>query len=82
MSASEPKEGNKDIDSVCKCRWECPMKGDCKAENIIYCAEVTQTNDDNTTKIYKYFSLTANKFIVRYRNHVHSFRNPVNQKAT
>ena len=82
MSASDPKEDGIDRDSVCRCRGECPMNGECKAENIIYCADVTQINNDNTRKIYKYFGLTANKFIVRYRNHVHSFRNPANEKAT
>ena len=34
------------------------------------------------TKLYKYFGLTSTQFIVRYRNHKHSFSNIKLEKST
>ena len=55
----------------CNCRKssECPLKGKCKIESIVYKATVTY---ENTEKIY--IGLSGGSFKDRYRNHMKSFK--------
>ena len=65
----------------CRCRGVCPVEGQCKSSNIIYCATI-KTFENGKNKIAKYFGQTATTFIVRYRNHKHSFGNKKLIKST
>ena len=63
----------------CRCRVDCPLSGDCKTRNIVYCASVKVENE-NIEK--KYYGLTSVEFILRYRNHKFSFNNKKYSKST
>ena len=49
-------------------KYQCPMEGKCRAKNIVYCANI-KTETEGAMKTYKYYGMTSNEFIVRYRNH-------------
>lgn len=59
---------------TCNCRRteECPAKGECLTESVIYQAECI-ASDRPEKKIY--IGLTSNQFKTRYRNHMKSFNN-------
>ena len=52
----------------CNCRLpnECPLNGKCLTENLVYKAEITTTNVEET-KIY--IGMTSGTFKKRYANH-------------
>ena len=58
-------------DRNCNCRQPdlCPVNGYCLSSNVIFKAEVT-TDDNNNTR--SYIGATANNFKTRYRNHCKS----------
>ena len=58
---------------TCNCRVcnECPMAGNCLSKSVVYQADVT-TDDNNETR--SYIGITANRFKERYRNHIKSFQ--------
>ena len=66
---------NRSTEDKCNCRKkdECPLPGKCLTKNIIYKAEVSTTDQDQTTKTY--IGMTSNEFKQRYRNHEKSFNN-------
>jgi hypothetical protein len=55
----------------CNCRQRdaCPVEGKCLSESVIYQADVS-TADNNETK--SYIGITGGKFKCRYRNHIKS----------
>jgi len=59
--------------TTCNCRKkeECPLKGACLSEGVIYQAVVTTPN--NRTKTY--VGLTTTNLKTRWRNHQTSFNN-------
>ena len=61
------------VPRTCNCQRpvECPIPGNCLTKSVVYQAEVT-TNDNDETK--KYIGITANEFKQRYRNHAKSFQ--------
>ena len=65
----------------CNCRQtdKCPTQGKCLQKSVVYQAEVTAT-DNNETKIY--IGVTANDFKARYRNHQKSLNNRRYQNET
>ena len=58
---------------TCNCRKkeDCPLKGTCLSEGVIYQATVTSPNNCTAT----YVGLTATNFKTRWRNHQTSFNN-------
>ena len=52
----------------------CPLDGHCLATNIIYHAEVTETDTENKQTIRKYVGLTEGDFKSRLGNHKKSFK--------
>ena len=58
----------------CNCRnqEQCPTQGHSLQDNVVYKAEVT-TTDNNETK--SYIGVTANAFKTRFRNHTKSLNN-------
>ena len=65
----------------CNCRQpdQCPIQGNCLKTNVIYKAEVT-TTDNNETRTY--IGVTANDFKTRYRNHSKSLNNKIYHNET
>ena len=66
---------------LCNCRNhnQCPMQGNCLQANVVYKAEIT-TTDNNETKTY--IGVTANEFKIRFRNHTKSINNIKYQNET
>ena len=66
-------------DKPCNCRVkpECPLRGNCLVQSVVYKATVTH---DNTTATY--IGLAGGTFKERYRNHTKSFRNNKYEKET
>ena len=66
---------------LCNCRNhnQCPMQGNCLQANVVYKAEIT-TADNNETKTY--IGVTANEFKIRFRNHTKSINNIKYQNET
>jgi len=71
----------KDDKYGCNCRVknECPLNGECKTPNIIYCAKVKIENDPNEKT---YIGLCETAFKTRYSNHLKSFRHEKHKKET
>ena len=69
------------LTKTCNCRQQhlCPTDGNCLNSNVIYKAEVT-TTDNNETKTY--IGVTACDFKTRYRNHIKSITNAKYRKET
>ena len=65
---------------ACNCRKknECPLKGDCRKESVIYKCEVTAPNLEKKA----YIGLTEKQFKVRYHGHTQSFRNEKYKNST
>ena len=61
----------------CKVAEDCPLRGKCLSESIVYKATVTH---DNENKVY--FGLTGGTFKERYRNHTKSIRNKKYENET
>lgn len=55
----------------CRVKCDCPLQNKCLTTQIVYQAEVTNDNDDES-KIY--IGHTSTSFKERYRNHTKSFR--------
>ena len=70
------KEPTKERDCNCRKKDECPLRGKCCRQTVIYKAELKTAN---TTK--NYIGCTENEFKTRYNGHVDSFRNE-NKKKT
>ena len=51
---------------------QCPMQGNCLQANVVYKADIT-TTDNNETKTY--IGVTANDFMTGFRNHTKSINN-------
>lgn len=71
---NQPQTNNNTDHRQCNCRHpeECPIEGKCLQKNVVYKADVT-TTDNNETRTY--IGVTANAFKTRHRNHTKSFRN-------
>ena len=71
---NQTKPTNTNSTRHCNCRQpdQCPIHGNCLKTNVIYKAEVTKT-DNNETRTY--IGVTANDFKTRYRNHSKSLKN-------
>ena len=54
----------------CRIRANCPLKGDCQVENVIYKTKIRTNND---TRFY--IGSTEGSFKIRYNTHTSSFRN-------
>ena len=65
---------------TCNCRKkdECPLKGTCLSEGVIYQATVTSLNNRSET----YVGLTATNFKARWINHQTSFNNEISKNST
>ena len=65
---------------TCNCRKkeECPLKGTCPSEGVIYQATATSPNNCIET----YIGLTATNFKARWRNHQTSFNNEKSKNST
>ena len=63
----------------CRNRNDCPIQGDCLQTNVVYKAEIT-TTDNNETKTY--IGVTANEFKTRFRNHTKSIKSTKYQNET
>ena len=65
---------------LCNCRKkdECPLKGKCLTDKVVYRAIVNVQND---TKTEDYIGITGNKFKTRYTQHKSSFK-PSNIQST
>ena len=57
----------------------CPMQGNCLQANVVYKAEIT-TADNNETKTY--IGVTANEFKIRFRNQTKSINETENSKSS
>ena len=68
---SQKKECN------CRKKEDCPLKGQCQKQNIIYQAEV---KSDNVTETY--IGLTSTTFKSRFNNHKSSFNNEGKKLST
>ena len=51
---------------------QCPIEGKCLQTNVVYKADIT-TTENNDTKTY--IGVTSNDFTTRYRNHCESINN-------
>ena len=76
------KEDSKNTNSKCNCinKVQCPLNGNCLAENIIYEAKIT--SDQRNYKESVYFGLSETTFKKRYANHLKSFNVKNYQKNT
>ncbi len=63
---------NASRDFNCRQNRQCPIQGKCLHANVVYKAEIT-TTDNNDTK--SYIGVTSNDFKTRYRNHCKSINN-------
>ena len=62
----------------CRKKDECPLSGQCLAQNIVYkCIASTSMNPDKT-----YLGTTEGDFKERYSNHTNSFRHKLYSKET
>ena len=63
-------------EKLCSCpkKTICPLSGKCLSKNIIYKAEVTETDSENIQKVENYISLCSTTFKERLGNHLQSFR--------
>ena len=68
-----PQAPQEQATTTCNCRKkaECPLKGACLSEGVIYQATVTSPNNRTET----YVGLTTTSFKRRWRNHQMSFNN-------
>ena len=71
------KEPTKERDCNCRKKDECPLRGKCCRQTVIYKAELKTAN---TTK--NYIGCTENEFKTRYNGHVDSFRNENKKTST
>ena len=63
----------------CRIKEQCPLDGQCQANNIVYQGEVSNESETNT-KLY--IGLTENPFKLRYANHLQSIRNDQYENST
>ena len=63
---------NETRDCNCRQNRQCPIEGKCLQTNVVYKADIT-TTDNNDTKTY--IGVTSNDFKTRYRNHCKSINN-------
>ena len=71
----------KNTQKPCNCRVknQCPLDGQCQADNVVYQSEVsTESNSD--TKLY--IGLTEKPFKLRYANHLQSIKREQYQNST
>ena len=63
-------------DKPCSCpkKTICPLGGKCLHKNIIYKAEVTETDIENKQTVENYIGLCSTTFKERLGNHLQSFR--------
>lgn len=75
-----PQAPQEQATTTCNCRKkeECPLKGACLSEGVIYQATVTSPNNRTET----YVGLTATSFKTRWRNHQTSFNNEKGKNST
>ena len=68
-------------EKLCNCRKkeECPLKGSCLKENLVYQATVKPSTLD-TTKIY--IGMTEGEFKTRFNNHIYSFNHKKHATST
>ena len=76
--------GQKEPTSGCNCRGaaakaSCPMRGNCLAEGVVYCATVTDTT---TNTVETYTGLTGGAFKTRYNAHKGNLKNRDQQHKT
>ena len=72
---------NNDNKKMCNCRDKksCPLEGKCLTEKVVYSAEVTSANEENT-KLY--IGISETPFKTRFRNHKKSMNHRKYQKDT
>ena len=63
---------NETRDCNCRQNSQCPIEGKCLQTNVVYKADIT-TTDNNDTKTY--IGVTSNDFKTHYRNHCKSINN-------
>jgi len=75
MSKGTQASGSK----LCNCRQknECPLRGKCLVEDVVYIAKVHADN-----KVVNYIGLASGRFKLRYYNHTKSFRHERFEKET
>ena len=61
----------------CRNRVNCPLRGECLTENIVYQATATSQGSKET-----YIGLTSTQFKLRYNNHSATFRNSAKRNTT
>jgi hypothetical protein len=73
------RENPQQPERMCNCRSkpDCPLKGECLSNNVIYQATV-KTNDTKET----YIGLTGDRFKTRFNNHTCSFRDNNKRNST
>ena len=73
---------NEENDRKCNCRDKnkCPLDNKCLSSNIVYKAEVTTNNTDNSKK--SYIGISETEFKSRFRNHQKSFNHRKYSKDT
>lgn len=73
------RENPQQSERMCNCRSkpDCPLKGECLSNNVIYQATV-KTNDTKET----YIGLTGDRFKTRFNNHTCSFRDNNKRNST
>ena len=74
----QEKEGKK-RECNCRDRQDCPMKGNCLSESVVYQAVVKDNGGDNTRT---YIGLTEGTFKQRYYGHTSSFKHEKQEKST
>ena len=65
------KEDTESRTCSCRVKASCPIHGNCTSTNVVYSAEVTREDNQQTAT---YIGLTENKFKTRYNQHQHTFR--------
>ena len=67
------KGGNPDPPCNCRTKSDCPLKGKCGTDNVVY--QCIVTTQENPPKVETYLGMTAPKFKARYSNHKQSHEN-------
>ena len=63
-----------ELEKTCSCRQNpCPLSKPCNAQDIVYQGRIKY---DGSTKIEKYYCITAGKLARRFGIHKRSFKNP------
>ena len=67
----EKESNKKKKEKNCNCQKKnnCPLENNCQQKSVVYGAKIITRN-----KVATYAGVTKNSFKVRYRGHVHSFK--------